>query len=161
MLSIYPSLVFRERRVVSVQPPDHRPLLFISYRHVDSDYSTAIRTQLARFFSLSVVYQDVGRLSGGESLRSLLTQASRARVLVLLLGPEWPRHFKDRKGGQDWVLEEVAAAISSGGHIIPMLLGDAPDFRQARLPRRLDILKDRKLIRAAPPGLGHGDSGSD
>ncbi|MFZ5551080.1 MAG: toll/interleukin-1 receptor domain-containing protein [Pseudomonadota bacterium] len=136
--------------------------LFISYRRDDSaGYARAIAGELAHRFGPDRVFIDVDDISPGRSFADAIHQAvARASVLLVLIGPRWRG---DRGGGQDRLAEpndfvrgEVAAALSRGLRVIPVLVEGAAMPVATDLPPELQALASLQALE-----LSHGRFDAD
>jgi WD40 repeat protein/serine/threonine protein kinase len=121
-----------------------KPNLFISYRRVDSGESVGrIYEQLKSRLKRWEIYYDHTNLNPGDDFPDeLQRQVSSAKVVLVVIGPDWIKSLKERRSqpGTDHVLEEVRLALISGNTVLPVLirnavmpteqdLGDFPDLK--------------------------------
>lgn len=128
------------------------PRAFISYRRTDSQQAAqGLYVQLRARIGPASVFMDRSGISPGdvwaERLREEMNQAT---VVLALMGPDWLRSA-DEYGrrrldmSNDWVRNELLAAIDSDKPIIPILFGTLLDMPPADgLPDRLKALRDHQ-----------------
>lgn len=120
--------------------------VFVSYRTVDARFGAAAAyDSLVDRFGVDQVFLDHASVSPGEPYsKSIRAALDQARVLVVLIGPEWlstevdtGTRLVDRPG--DWVRQEICRALEREIAIIPVLL----DSTQLPLPTDLpDDIRD-------------------
>lgn len=126
------------------------PLVFISYRRTDSQQAAlGLYFQLRARIGPASVFMDRSGISAGDvwpqRLRDVINQAT---VVLVLIGPGWLTSA-DEYGRRrldipnDWVRNELLAAIYSGKPVIPILLGPLLHMPSAEaLPEQLRPLVD-------------------
>ena len=119
-------------------------LAVISYRRADSqDVAGRIGDHLRRRFGDRQVFLDTGSIPAGADFRHTVQEALRRHgVLVAIVGPDWvgARNGTNRiDDHDDPVRMEVAAALTNGLPIIPVLVNGASMPTAGELP---DDLKD-------------------
>jgi pterin-4a-carbinolamine dehydratase len=124
------------------------PLVFISYRRTDSQQAAlGLYVQLRARIGPGSVFMDRSGISAGDVWSQRLREAiNQATVVLALIGSGWLRSA-DQYGRRrldmpdDWVRNELLAAIDSGKPVIPILLGPLPNLPPAEaLPDRLERL---------------------
>jgi hypothetical protein len=123
--------------------------IFISYRRHDVPGEVrGIRARLQRKFGEANVFMDVDNLLAGQRFDRELSKAlSRCNVLVAVIGPRWMELLSEhaRSGEQDYVHDEVAAALKRDIVVIPVLVGQKGHMPP--LPQRDALPKDiRDLV---------------
>ena len=106
------------------------PLVFISYRRTDSQQAAfGLYAQLRARIGPGSVFMDRSGIAAGEKWPDRLKEAIGQATLVLaLIGPGWLRSA-DEYGRRrldlrdDWVRNELLAALQSDKPVIPVLLG--------------------------------------
>jgi len=126
--------------------------IFISYRRDDSaGYTRAIYDKLAQRFTEERIFMDVDAIEPGLPFDEVINQAvSRCKVLIVMIGKRWmeqqpgvgPR-INDEK---DFVRIEIAAALSRGIRVIPVLLDGASMPTEEELPEPLRLFARRHAI---------------
>ncbi len=126
--------------------------IFISYRRED----TAGRA--GRLFDALVsrlgtrnVFQDVTAIAPGTDFDREITAAiNRCDAALVIIGSDWAtlagpagRRLDD---GDDYVHREVAAALSSGVPVVPVLVGGASMPSADELPKDLQPLAQRQAV---------------
>jgi len=114
--------------------------IFIAYRKDDAmGIPGRLADDLVALFGRERVYRDVSTLQGGENfLRRLHTVLADADVVLVLVGKRWldasaagSRRLDDP---EDVHRGEIAAALTSGCRVIPVLLDGATPLAAAVLP---------------------------
>ncbi len=135
--------------------------VFVNYRTADARFGAASAyAELSRHFGDDRVFLDSQMIRPGEvypdRIRDVLEQA---RVLVVLIGPEWlcvepgtVRRLVDRD--HDWVRQEIRRALERKIVIIPVLLDGTPmptpntlplDIRDLALRQAVEVTASRLL----------------
>lgn len=122
------------------------PLVFINYRDADEPWAAAaIDDELTDQFGTGTVFLDCRSIVVGQSYTGRLQAGLRSSsVLLVVIGRHWltitdchGRRLIDRH--QDWVRWEIAEALASGIHVIPVLVDDVgppgPDALPASIRR--------------------------
>lgn len=126
--------------------------VFLSYRRADSaGYAGRLGDDLSRRFGASAVFRDVESIAAGSDFVAMLERAvARARVVLVLIGPDWVNAGGDGHGRRidhpdDHVRREVELALEDAGVVVvPVLFGGATVPDEAALPpslRRLSRLQ--------------------
>ena len=131
-----------------------RPLVFISYRRIDSaPASRLLSADLRAIFGLGSVFIDTNDIRIGTDWPAQIDERLQAASIVLVvIGPTWLR-VADGAGRrrldktEDWVRNEIAYAIDNKLVIIPFLIGGASFPDKKDLPKRLIKLADRQSIK--------------
>jgi hypothetical protein len=122
--------------------------IFISYRRIDSKaYAGRLFDRLARHFGRGNVFMDVeGGIAHGEDFHQALERAiNSVDAMVVVIGVRWLT-CADEQGRrrldkpEDWVRDEVAAALRRGILVLPVLVDGA------KMPRPDDLPGDIALI---------------
>lgn len=144
----------RRTGIVGASMPTHD--IFISYRRSDSaGHARALHRDLARRFDVERIYFDRQTVDAGTVYTPKIQAAVQAAPVVLvMIGPGWldtaeaqgRRRLDDPA---DLVRQEVALALQSGHHVIPVLFDDVPVPAAAQLPPPLQALagRDAHLLR--------------
>ena len=126
--------------------------IFISYRRDDTaGYARAVYDALARRFSPQRVFIDVDDIAAGQPFDAAITQAVHGSlVLLVLIGPRW---LAARNGGpprlndpDDFVHQELAAGLTRGMRVIPLLFDGAVMPTEDQLPAPLRPLARRQAL---------------
>ena len=140
---------FAARRYAAGAPPAadamQQPQIFISYRRDDAaGYARAVNDELVRCFGAERVFIDVDDINAGQPFSEIIQRSvGDSAVLLALIGKRWrgerdgaaPRIFE----AGDFVRQEVAAGLTKGLRVIPVLLDGVADARPgapAAGPRR-------------------------
>jgi hypothetical protein len=127
--------------------------IFISYRRADSaGYAGRIYDRLAAHFKEDALFMDVDTIDAGLDFVDVLENAVQScDVLVALIAKQW-LNIKDETGKrrldnpQDFVRIEVAAALSRGIRVIPVLFDGTPIPNSGQLPSNLKPLARRNAV---------------
>lgn len=126
--------------------------VFISYRRDDAaGYARAVYDALARRFGAERIFIDVDDIHAGQPFSAVIEQAlAESAVLLVMIGRRWQA---ERDGAPprlhdptDLVRREVAAGLSKGLHVIPVLLDGAAMPTEAELPPELRPLAGRNAV---------------
>ena len=130
------------------------PNVFISYRREDSaDSAGRIKDRLARHFGEAHVFFDVDAILPGEDfVNTLQRRLSTCDAFVAVIGKGWltatdsdGKRRLENEG--DYVRVEIAAALSRGIPMVPVLVGNAATPRAVDLPALLQPLARKKCSR--------------
>lgn len=121
--------------------------LFISYRRDDgAGHAGRLYDRLSARFGDEQVFIDHYDLLPGQDFPSAIeSHLARADVVLALIGPRWVE-ARDARGqlrlaqADDFVRRELLAALASGKHVIPVLIGGARMPSAAELPAELAAL---------------------
>jgi hypothetical protein len=132
-----------------------QPIIFISYRRVDSGWAADLLTgSLQRTFGVPRVFCDVRGIDAGDDFEAdLEEQLQRASVILVLIGGGWLR-VQDEYGrrrldrNNDWVRREIRDGLERRRRVIPVLIDDAdmPDEPDA-LPADIAPLVRHQRLR--------------
>jgi TIR domain-containing protein len=125
------------------------PNVFISYRREDS--AGRIRDRLAQHFGEAHVFFDVDDIPAGvDFVNTIQRRPSTCDALVAVIGKGWltafdsyGKHRLENEG--DYVRVEIAAVLSRGTPVVPVLVGNAAMPQALDLP---DLLKPLTRINA-------------
>jgi formylglycine-generating enzyme required for sulfatase activity len=120
--------------------------IFISYRRGDSEgQARALSIELANYVGEDSIFMDVDSIALGRDFRESLHESLESSdALLALIGPHW-LDITDASGRRrlddpdDFVRQEIAAALKRNIPVTPVLLQGATMPSQDRLP---DDLKD-------------------
>jgi formylglycine-generating enzyme required for sulfatase activity len=124
--------------------------IFISYRRGDSEgQARALSTELANYVDAGSIFMDVDSIALGRDFRESLHESLEACDAVLaLIGPGWLDSV-DAAGQRrleepdDFVRQEIAAALKRNIPVTPVLLQGAPMPPVERLPNDIKNLAYR------------------
>jgi len=133
---------------------DHQPLVFISYRRIDSAPAARLLSgDLRAIFGLGSVFIDTNDIRIGTDWPARIGERLQAAsVLLAVLGPIWLR-VADEAGRRrldkpdDWVRNEISYAIDNELEIIPFLITGAEFPDKKDLPKRIAKLADHMYIK--------------
>jgi pterin-4a-carbinolamine dehydratase len=133
---------------------DRRPLVFISYRRIDSAPAARLLSgDLRAIFGLRSVFIDTNDIRIGTDWPARINERLRAASVVLVvIGPTWLRaedEISRRRLDKpdDWVRNEIAHAIDNQLVIIPFLVAGASPPDKKALPKRIAKLADQQAIK--------------
>src|SRR6266487_316689 len=133
---------------------DRQPLVFISYRRIDSAPAARLLSgDLRAIFGLGSVFIDTNDIRIGTQWPARIDERLQtASVLLAVIGPTWLR-VADEAGRRrldkpdDWVRTEIAYAIDNKLVIIPFLVAGASFPDKKALPKRIARLADQQAIK--------------
>jgi pterin-4a-carbinolamine dehydratase len=132
--------------------PDKRaasqqPAIFISYRRSSGFVAEHVHEKLSALFGAEKVFIDRADIPPGAHFPTTISTAVKNAIVVLVvIGREWisvqdPQTFRRRlEMEDDWVRQEVEAALAGGGIIIPVLIEGATMPTKEQLPEPLQAL---------------------
>lgn len=137
--------------------------LFISYRRSDSEgYAGRIYDHLTRLLDDSDVFMDVDSIAPGANFVEMLNKTlAEIDVMLVIIGSTWLT-ARDEKGRrrldqkEDFVFQEIAAALSRDIAVIPVLIGKAEMPTATDLPDGIMGLASRNAV-----SLRHNSFSSD
>lgn len=121
--------------------------VFISYRRSDtSGHARFLHRYLSARFKPGTVFFDRSSIESGDVFpRRLRSAIAQARVVLVLIGPDWLT-VKDTRGRRrldnedDFVRQEIDRALTLRKRVIPVLFDETPMPTAADLPAPLDRL---------------------
>ena len=114
--------------------------IFISYRRDDaSGHAGRLSDRLVARFGPERVFMDVSDIQPGQNFEQAIERTlARCDHLLAVIGPQWLTTLTARRtAGDDFVHSEIAAALSRGTTVIPVLVGGAEMPTAAQLPADL------------------------
>jgi hypothetical protein len=114
--------------------------IFISYRRDDaSGHAGRLSDRLVARFGSERVFMDVSDIQPGQNFEQAIERTlARCDYLLAVIGPQWLTSLTARQAtGEDFVRSEIAAALSRGTTVIPVLVGGAEMPTGAQLPADL------------------------
>ncbi len=113
--------------------------IFISYRHDDTESATGrIYDRLKFAFGDSAIFLDSHSIAPGADFRDYLrSHVMECSVMLAIIGQRWLiDHNGERRleHPQDWVHFEILTAMQNNKTIIPVLVENAPLYRESDLP---------------------------
>jgi hypothetical protein len=120
------------------------PMIFISYRRVDSGWAGRIHDALIERCGSDHVFMDVDDIPVGADFHDAIAASiQRCQVLIVVIGPTW---LEAKDGArridnpEDSVAAEVAAGLRQKRKLLPVLLPGARMPSNAELPALLRSL---------------------
>ena len=133
--------------------PAGKQRIFISYRRDDSQWVAGrLADSLAAYFGDDRVFRDIDGIAAGERFADVIDNTlSKADAVVVLIGRHWLTAADDQgrtrlDDPDDWVVQEVAAALDLEVPVYPVLVDDAPMPRTEELPARLRPLTRHNAV---------------
>ena len=118
--------------------------IFISYRRDDAQWAAGrLSDSLATYFGDDRVFRDIEDIAGGANFGDVIHETlGAADAVVVLMGKDWlnasdPQGNRRLDDPEDWVAQEIAAALEKGLPVYPVLLEDTPMPRPSELPEML------------------------
>lgn len=120
--------------------------VFISYRRDDSaGHASRLYDHLNRHYPQDV-FIDVEQIDDGKRWdREIRAKAEACKVLLVVIGPKWLT-AQDKAGRRridqrnDWVRNEIAAGLTNGALVIPILVDNATIPAKNDLPKSIQEL---------------------
>jgi len=136
--------------------------IFINYRRDDSGgYAGRLADTLGAYFGAGRVFRDVTGIGYGDDFERVIDDRVREScALVVLIGEQWTS-IADESGRRrldnpsDYVVREIAAALSGDVVVVPVLIGDATMPRREELPAALAELTRRNAMTITDERWGH------
>lgn len=132
---------------------DARPLIFISYRRVDTKTQVlSLMRDLALTFGPESIFVDTDKIRGGTQWKAELEDAlRRSSVLIVAMGEAWlsttdQYHRRRIDNADDWVRNEILHALEHEKHILPVRFDGQQDLPPESLPDALRSLADIQSI---------------
>lgn len=128
--------------------------VFINYRSSDEPLAALLLDiGLAQHLGAEHVFLDHRSMCAGTVFEPALRTAVRGcDVLLVVIGRNWltatdgdGRRLIDQRS--DWVRSEIAEALASGAHVVPVLVGDVHPLTKAALPPSIRALASRQFVR--------------
>ena len=131
--------------------------IFISYRRSGAKQTAyRLKDKLKAAFGEDKVFLDLEDIRGGARFAEVIRQTiAKASVVLVVIGPKWldiggaeGRRRLDEQ--DDWVRQEVEAALQSNAKVIPVLVDGATDIDAERLPESMRELASRNFVEISP-----------
>lgn len=141
--------------------PDHRPLIFISYRGSVENWATElVYARLTGAFGADAVFKAGNSIQAGERFPQILRrQAASCPVMLVCIGAGWltagPPGARRLDSPQDWVRQEIAISLAAENHVIPLLIGNLDEVgipAAEDLPEDIRALTYCQAVRLVPGG---------
>jgi hypothetical protein len=124
--------------------------LFISYRRDDSAaYAGRLCDRLSVVLSAHRVFIDVEEIQPGENFAQAIEQVlAQCSTVLVVIGPRWREQLDLRAAPneQDYVVHEIATALSAKKTVVPVLVGGAPVSCLDALPAALADLSYHQAV---------------
>jgi tetratricopeptide (TPR) repeat protein len=124
--------------------------LFISYRRDDSAaYAGRLCDRLSAVLGAHRVFMDVQGIQPGENFAKAIEQVlAQCSTVLVVIGPRWRKLLDPRPAHneQDYVVHEIAAALSAKKTVVPVLVGGTPVSSLGNLPAALTDLSFHQAV---------------
>ena len=131
--------------------------IFISYRRSGAKHTAyRLKDKLKQAFGDDRVFLDLEDIRAGARFADVIRQTiAKASVVLIVIGPKW----LDMDGAEgrrrldeqdDWVRQEVEAALQSNAEVIPVLVDGATEIRAELLPESMRDLASRNFVEISP-----------
>ena len=118
--------------------------VFISYRRSGAKQSAyRLKDKLKQAFGADKVFIDLEDIKPGLPFAEVIKETiSRCSVILVVIGPRW-LELQDMHGSRkldavdDWVRQEIEAAMASDARVIPVLVDGAPELDPQQVPESL------------------------
>jgi hypothetical protein len=126
------------------------PTVFLSYRRSDTGGEAGrLADTFQRKLGKGLTFRDVSSIPIGEEFQSFLErELAAAKVVLVLIGPEWLTELGRRLGQSevDYVRLEISAALARRKRIIPILLQGATLPAAGDLPEEIGSLSKHQAM---------------
>lgn len=126
--------------------------IFLSYRRDDSaGFAGRLADAMESEFGAGSVFRDVDDIRPGEDfIHAIETHLQQVGVVLVMIGPRWLGAGADGQRrldhADDFVRQEIQAALESGKPLIPLLVGGASMPAEADLPAAIAGLSRRQAV---------------
>lgn len=124
-----------------------KPMIFINSRNEDGAYAASLLYDaLTRWLDEEQVFKSNRSIRPGEDYATvLLDRAAECDVMLSVIGPGWlraaaPDGARRLDQPDDWVFQEIAAALGKERRVIPLLLTGATMPKAQELPHAISDL---------------------
>ena len=125
--------------------------IFLSYRRDDSaGFAGRLSDALEVRFGAGTVFRDVDDIKPGEDfVKAIQAHLRNVGVVLVMIGPRWlanvggPNRLDDP---DDFVRQEIEAALASDKPVIPLLVGGALMPGEASLPESISGLARKQAV---------------
>ncbi|MGA7181314.1 MAG: toll/interleukin-1 receptor domain-containing protein [Thiobacillaceae bacterium] len=126
--------------------------IFLSYRRDDSaGFAGRLADELEAQLGAGSVFRDVDDIRPGENfVAAINSQLNEVQAVLIMIGPHW---LTAASNGQrrldkadDFVRQEIQAALAFGKPVIPLLVGGAAMPAEADLPPEIAGLARRQAV---------------
>jgi len=132
--------------------------VFVSYRRYPSAaWALRIEDRLRAHFGARRVFIDVSGIEPGANFpKDLEARVASADALVAVIDPQWASpdaRGVARWGADDWVMKEIAAALSRDVTVVPVLVDRAEMPEPQVLPASIRDISHRNAIELSSTGF--------
>lgn len=131
--------------------------IFISYRRSGAKQTAyRLKDRLKHAFGDDSVFLDLEDIRAGARFADVISETiQQASVVLVVIGPRW-LDMRDSEGQRrldetdDWVRQEVEAALESDAKVIPVLVDGATEIDVEHLPPSIRGLADLNFAEISP-----------
>ena len=128
--------------------------VFISYRRSGAKHSAyRLKDRLKQAFGADKVFIDLEDIQPGLPFADVIKETiARCSVILVVIGPRW-LEMQDMHGSRklddvdDWVRQEIEAAMASDARVIPVLVDGAPELTPEEVPASLREFAGLQAVR--------------
>ena len=125
--------------------------IFINYRKEDSSgYSLALYNELLKWYDKHTIFKDFHNIEPGEDFEEAIDNAlNSCTILLVIISDKWMNILQQRQHKiqqEDFVIMEIASALSKNIYTIPITINDAGMPAEADLPEELKKLTRRQYL---------------
>ncbi|MBW8307776.1 MAG: toll/interleukin-1 receptor domain-containing protein [Thiobacillus sp.] len=124
--------------------------IFLSYRRDDSaGFAGRLADAMEAEFGAGSVFRDVDDIRPGEDFtHAIETHLQQVGVVLVMIGPRWldADGLRRLDHTDDFVRQEIQAALESGKPLIPLLVGGASMPAEVDLPAAIAGLSRRQAV---------------
>jgi len=125
--------------------------IFLSYRRDDSaGFAGRLSDALEAHFGAGTVFRDVDDIKPGEDfVKAIQAHLGNVGVVLVIIGPRWLANAGGHNrldDPDDFVRQEIEAALASDKPVIPLLVGGAVMPGEASLPESISGLARKQAV---------------
>lgn len=126
--------------------------IFLSYRRDDSaGFAGRLADALEAAFGAGSVFRDVDDIRPGDDFaRTIASSLREVGAVLVMIGPRWlavgPDGRRRLDDADDFVRQEIRAALDAGKPLIPLLVGGAAMPSSGDLPNEISGLSRRQAV---------------
>lgn len=128
--------------------------VFISYRRSGSKHAAyRLKDKLKQEFGADKVFIDLEDIDAGLPFADVIRDTiSRCSVILIVIGPRW-LEMQNMQGSRrlddvdDWVRQEIEAAMASEARVIPVLVDGASELKADEVPESLRAFAGLQAMR--------------
>lgn len=127
--------------------------IFVNYRRNDTQWAAGrLADSLTAYFDDDRVFRDIDNIVGGDDFTAVLDETlDRSDALIAVIGRDWLADQNEDgtpriQAEDDWVAQEIAAALSKGMRVYPVLIDGAQMPTRDVLPIALQDLASKNAV---------------